>query len=173
MQYLQILTPAAAHVASPTTAHATSPATSPYHYPTPPASAHSYPSAALSSAEVLDRCEGENSHVLTYFPIADHEQWPAEVPGDVVSLAREGVVGDGGWLSDAAKSALYKWIGRHSTEWYWDTERLPSVPASGRAGAMSYRLAEGGDPPPRLRHHHQYQPRHARLQRTLTPRTHA
>ena len=52
------------------------------------------------------------------------------VPGEAVSLARQGILGEANWMGDNVKSVLYKWIGRRSADWIRDSERTPSAPAS-------------------------------------------
>lgn len=52
------------------------------------------------------------------------------VPGEAVSLARQGILGDANWMGDNTKSVLYKWIGRRSADWIRDPERIPVAPAS-------------------------------------------
>lgn len=99
-----------------------------YRYPSIPESTHSYPSFLCRESSTKE--EEKEAEVLSTFKTAQHEEWPLRIPGEGISLAREGIVGDAGWMGPKAKTDLYKWIGAKSADWVRKTEELPPSSAS-------------------------------------------
>ena len=99
-----------------------------YHYPSLPKSIHTYPSFLCRNSSTKE--EEEEAQVFSSFGTADHEEWPMGIPGEAISLAREGIVGDADWMGEKAKSVLYKWIGARSADWVRKTDQTPTASAS-------------------------------------------